>query len=159
MNDAMPTPLELDSRTVDMINRLIQHQLDGQAGYEAAASNVKSEQYQTMLREFAVQRGEFAAEWSQLLEHQGKAPVESGTLGGLLQQGWVNLKAVLTNGDGAILVECANADDATLSAYQSAIGETTDEGLLTILRRQFTDVRNAHDRVRALATALTSRGH
>jgi uncharacterized protein (TIGR02284 family) len=93
-----------------------------------------------------------------LVRRQGEEPAETGTLSGLLQQGWINLKATLTSGDGAILTECQNADEVTMSAYQDAIGATTAEPLLVVLRRQFTDVRNAYERVHALAVALSSRG-
>jgi uncharacterized protein (TIGR02284 family) len=158
MNEPSTGDIELDARALEMINRLIQQNLDARAGYEAAANHVGSEQYRAMLGEFATQRAQFAEELGTLVRNQGEEPTESGTLSGLLQQGWINLKAALTNGDGAILAECQTADEVTLSAYQDAIGETTAEPLLVVLRSQFTDVRNACERVRALTAALHSRG-
>lgn len=145
---------QIDDKTVAHLNHLIQLNMDAQAGYETAAEHVEHEEYRRLLREYASQRAQFADELSQLVRGQHKEAEDSATLGGLLHQAWIDLKAALTNGDGAILAECQSADGILIRAYQDAIGEILAEPLLVILRAQFSDIRNAYERMRALSAAL-----
>jgi uncharacterized protein (TIGR02284 family) len=145
---------EFDHEIAVRLNQLIQLNLDAQVGYETAATHVANEDYRHLMREYAGRREQFAGELSRLVRNEGEEARESGSLEGLVRQAWINLKAALTNGDGAILEECRNADGIALRAYQDAIGEITVEPLLVILRRQFTDVRNAYERMKALSAAL-----
>ena len=66
----------------------------------------------------------------------------------------MNLRAALSSSDISVFAECERADELALIAYQEIIGRTTTEPILEILRHQFTNIRNAYERVKALRGAL-----
>lgn len=125
---------QIDDKILSHLNHLIQLNMDAQAGYATAAEHVAHEEYRRLLREYAIQRAQFADELSQLVRGQNKETEDSASLGGLLHQAWIDLKAALTNGDGAILAECQSVDGIVIRGYQDAIGEILAEPLLVILR-------------------------
>ena len=64
------------------------------------------------------------------------------------------MESLLTQGDAPLFAECERADTLALAAYQDVMGKTTREELMVILRRQFTVIRDAHERVKVLRGAL-----
>lgn len=149
--------VKLDDQLVNHLNHLLELNIDSQTGYKLAAANVHEAQYRGMLEEYANQRSLFASHLSQLINRTNENPTDMGTLSGVLREGWLNLKAALGSGDGAILAECASEDETVIRAYQDALGKITQEPLLEMLRGQFTDIRNAYERVKALSGALSAR--
>ncbi len=155
MNEDLNTSsIELDDQLVNRLNNLLELNIDSQSGYKLAAANVQEDQYRELLAEYANQRGLFVDQLSQLLRQQDEIPTETGTLGEALREGWLNLKVALGSGDGAIFAECVREDETVIGAYQDAFGHITQEPLLELLRQQFTDIRNAYERVKALRAAL-----
>ncbi len=155
-NSNLPS-VPLDDQTVNHLNHLLELNIDSQTGYKLAAANIQTQQYREMLEEYASQRGNFTQRLSQLLGRANEDAADMGTLSGVLREGWLNLKAAFGTGDGAILAECASEDETVIRAYQDAMGSITQEPLLEVLRSQFTDIRNAYERVKALSSALSNR--
>ena len=73
-------------------------------------------------------------------------------------QGWINLRAILTQGDRAILQECARADELAMAAYHDFMRKTSNYALIQILQRQVTAIGEAHDQLVALTTASPRAG-
>lgn len=152
--EAMPAALNLDDTLAAELKDLLQLNLNGQNGYTAAATDLKNEDYKTLLEGYAQERSEHADALSELLRANHYAPEKTGSLAGALHEGWMNLRSALSSGDISVFAECERADELALAAYQEVIGRTTDEPILEILRHQFTNIRNAYERVKALRGAL-----
>lgn len=146
--------LALSEQEATLFNDLLQLNLDGQSGYERAADALSNQDYAALFRQYAQERQANAAELTQLLQSSGHGADKAGTLSGLLRQGRLNVESLLTQGDTPLFAECERADALTLAAYQDVMGKTTREELMVILRRQFTVIRDAHDRVKVLRGAL-----
>lgn len=136
-------------------NDLIEHLKDGEAGFLAASEVVLSPQLKDILMGYAKQRAKFAEALQFLVEESGEKAEYSGTIGGALHRGWINLKAaVAKRTDLAILEECETAEDVTLAAYNTA----QEGGLLEItgalVEEQATHIRQAHDQIKRLRDAL-----
>jgi len=149
-----PTLPPLDEVMAAELNDLLQINLDGQSGYEAAAKDLKNQDYQDLFRQYAQERQANADALSNMVRAGGHTPGKMGSLAGAFHEGWMNLRAVLSSGDLAVFAECEQADSLALAAYQEVMGRTTDEAILGPLREQFTVIRNAYERVKALRGAL-----
>lgn len=146
--------LALSEQEATLFNDLLQLNLDGQSGYETAANALSNQDYAALFRQYAQEREANAAELTQLLQASGHSADKEGTMSGLFHQGRLNVESLLTQGDAPLFAECERADALTLAAYQDVMGKTTREELMVILRRQFTVIRDAHDRVKVLRGAL-----
>jgi len=147
-------PIVLNDEEAVHLNNLLNLNLDGQSGYKTAAEVLSNPDYAELFRQYAQARERNSTQLINLLQSSGYAADKLGSLPGLLRQGWLNLESLLTQGDAPIFAECERSDELTLAAYQDIMGQTTREDLMSILRAQFTDIRNAHTRVKALRAAL-----
>lgn len=151
---AGPAVFTIDETLATELKDLLQLNLNGQNGYAAAATDLKNEDYKTLLAGYAQERGEQANALNELLRAHHYTPDKTGSLAGALHEGWMNLRAALSSSDIAVFTECERADELALATYQAVIGRTTAEPILAILRHQFTNIRNAYERVKALRGAL-----
>ncbi len=72
-----------------------------------------------------------------------------------MHRAWINLKSAITSQDDhAILAECERGEDSAVSEYKKAMEEEELSSLIReTISRQYTDVKNAHDRIRELRDA------
>ena len=86
--------------------------------------------------------------------NQRPSATYAGTVAGALHHGWMNIKSAVTgDDDNAIITECERGEDSALSAYRDALGKDMPAGVRSIVERQFSQVKQAHDRIRALERA------
>jgi uncharacterized protein (TIGR02284 family) len=139
---------------VSTLNSLIETLKDGQEGFRQAAEAVKDSTLKTLFSEYSLQRGKFAGELqNEVIRSLGDSkPEETSSVAGALHRTWINLKSALTSGDDhAILAECERGEDSAVAEYRKAIEDKDlSSPLRDIVSRQYTDVKAAHDRVKAL---------
>ena len=146
------SPLELSAEDALLVSALLKIAVDAQSGYTTAARDAKSAEHRTVLHQYAQQRQTQAAELDQLLRASGHAAGKMGTVAGAFHQGWINLRAMLTQGDRALLQECIRADELALAAYHDAMRRTSNYALVQLLQRQATGIQEAHDQLRCSVT-------
>jgi uncharacterized protein (TIGR02284 family) len=141
---------------ISTINDLIETLKDGQEGFKQAAEAVQDSKLKSLFSEYSLQRSKFAGELQNEAISLGESnPEDSGSPSGAMHRTWINLKAAITSGDDhAVLAECERGEDSAVAEYKKAM---EDEDLSAPLRetisRQFTDLKNAHDRIKALRDA------
>lgn len=155
MSGETPEPSTITNEEAAILDDLLNLNRDSQAGYVAAADVLQNTEYAELFRQYGQERQQNVSELSELLRAAGHTSAQNNSISGLFQQGWINLEVILTQGDAPIFATCERADALALSAYQDVMGRTTRADLMEILRQQFTRIRNAHDRVKALGAALT----
>ena len=138
-----------------IIDNLIETLKDGQEGFKQAAESVKDPQLKSVFDEYSRQRARFVSELrsqAQSLEERESKP--SGSAAGALHRGWINLKSALTRGeDHAILAECERGEDSAVEEYKKALDNGLSASVQQIVSRQYTQVKQAHDRVKSLRDA------
>jgi uncharacterized protein (TIGR02284 family) len=138
-----------------IIDNLIETLKDGQEGFKQAAESVKDPQLKSVFDEYSRQRARFVSELrsqAQSLEERESKP--SGSAAGALHRGWINLKSALTRGDDhAILAECERGEDSAVEQYKEALDNGLSASVQQIVSRQYTQVKQAHDRVKSLRDA------
>jgi uncharacterized protein (TIGR02284 family) len=148
-----------EKEVVSVIDDLIQTLKDGQEGFKQAAEGVKAPQLKALFNEYSNQRSQFATELQSQAQSPGRSqPEESGSAAGALHRAWINLKSAVTSGDDhAILAECERGEDSAVEQYEKAMNDNLPASLLEIVSRQYSDIKNAHDRIKNLRdTAKTS---
>ena len=142
-----------------VIDDLIQTLKDGQEGFKQAAEGVKAPQLKSLFNEYSSQRLQFATELQSQAHSLGKShSEESGSAAGALHRTWINLKSAITSGDDhAILAECERGEDSAVEQYEKAMNDNLPAPLREIVSRQYSEIKNAHDRIKNLRdTAKTN---
>lgn len=140
--------------TAAVLNNLVQTCLDGEEGFKNAADSVQEAHLRMLFCEFSQQRAQLAAELQQEIHRLGEMPETSGSVGGSLHRGWMNLKAAVTgHDDHAILAECERGEDVAVNAYEKALEEDLPADVRVVINRQYLAVKASHDRVRDMEKA------
>jgi uncharacterized protein (TIGR02284 family) len=141
---------------ISTVNDLIQTLKDGQEGFKQAAEGVKDPQLKSLFNEYSSQRASFAAELQSGARSLGESqPEESGSAAGAVHRAWINLKSAVTSGDDhAILAECERGEDSAVEQYQKAINDNLPAQLREIVARQYSEIKNAHDRIKNLRDSV-----
>ena len=145
--------LERDD-VVDTLNDLIETCKDGQNGFRTAAEGVKNSELKTLFNTYSQQRAQFAAELQNEVRRLGGDPEKTGSVAASLHRGWIDIKSAVTGEDeGAIISECERGEDSAVDNYEDALKENLPADIRSIIERQFTQVKDAHDRIRSLERA------
>lgn len=137
---------------ISVVDDLIETLKDGQQGFKQAAEGVKDPELKSLFNEYSRQRARFAMELQSEAQSLGKSePETSGSTAGALHRGWIDLKSAVTRGDDhAILAECERGEDSAVEEYKKALNDGLSASLHEILSRQYSDIREAHDRIKNL---------
>ena len=139
---------------ISTLNNLIETCKDGQNGFQTAAEGVKNSELKTLFHTYSQQRAQFAAELQAEVRRLGSDPEQTGSVAATLHRGWINIKSAVTGEDeGAIISECERGEDSAVDNYEDALKENLPADIRSIIERQFTQVKDAHDRIRSLERA------
>jgi uncharacterized protein (TIGR02284 family) len=136
------------TEVISTLNSLIETLKDGQEGFRQAAEAVKDSQLKSLFNEFSLQRSKFAGELQNHAIQMGESnPENTSSTAGALHRAWINMKSAITSQDDhAILAECERGEDSAVAEYKKATARD-------IVSRQYTAVKAAHDRIKALRDA------
>jgi uncharacterized protein (TIGR02284 family) len=139
------------SDVIDTLNDLIETCKDGENGFRECADNVKSESLKTLFNTYARHCAQSAAELQSEVRRLGGDPERTGSVSASLHRGWIDIKSALTGkDDDAVIAECERGEDVAIQNYQKALQETLPAEIRGLIERQYSGVKEHHDRVRAL---------
>lgn len=143
-----------NDNVISTLNGLIETCRDGQNGFQTAAEGVTNSELKTLFHGYAQQRAQFVGELQTEVRRLGGDPENMGSVAATLHRGWINIKSTVTGKDeSAIIAECERGEDSAVSAYRDALDEDLPANIRTIVDRQYADIKQAHDRIRALERA------
>ncbi len=146
-----------NDNVISTLNNLIETCKDGENGFRTAADDVKNSELKTLFNTYSQQRAQFAAELQAEVRTLGGDPENTGSVAATLHRGWINVKSTVTGEDeGAIISECERGEDSAVKNYKEALNENLPANVQSIVERQFTQVKEAHDRIRALEKATSA---
>jgi uncharacterized protein (TIGR02284 family) len=133
---------------------LLQTLEDGRAGFEKGAEKLESTdtpQLAATFRKYSAQRAQFTTELTGLAAKYGDRLDESGSVAGTLHRGWLSLKDALSGSSPEGVLDAAEqGEDHAISEYEKARDDDISPELRTVVERQLTEIRAAHDDVKAL---------
>lgn len=139
---------------VSTLNGLIEVLKDGENGFRTAAEGVTNPEYRSLFSSYAQQRAQFASELQAEVRAHGGDPEQTGSVLANIHRGWINIKSAVTGQDeGAVLAECERGEDSAVNNYQDAMKQSLPQSAQQIVQRQYTQIKEAHDRIRALRNA------
>ena len=141
---------------ISTINDLIETLKDGQEGFRQASEAVKDSKLKSLFSEYSLQRSKFAGELqNEAISLGDHNPEDSSSTAGAMHRTWINLKAAITSGDDhAVLTECERGEDSAVNEYKKAMEEKElSSPIRDTISRQYTEVKAAHDKVKALRDA------
>jgi uncharacterized protein (TIGR02284 family) len=149
-----------NDNVISTLNNLIETCKDGQNGFQTAAEGVKRSDLKSLFAEYALQRSKFAGELQNEVTRLGGDPENTGSVAATLHRGWINIKSAVTGADeNAVIAECERGEDSAVSNYQDALNDQNlPADIRSIVERQYTQIKEAHDRVRALERATDTGG-
>ena len=140
-----------NDQEVSVLNNLIETCKDGELGFKTAAEGLKSSDVKAKFLEYSRERGAMARELQNEVRRLGGDPETSGSMSGSLHRGWLDIKSVVTGKDDhAVVAEAERGEDVAVETYKKALEQPLPPTVESIVRRQFSHVQEAHDRVRAL---------
>ena len=143
-----------NDNVISTLNNLIETCKDGENGFRTAAGDVKNSELTTLFNTYSQQRAQFAAELQAEVRNLGGDPESTGSVAATLHRGWINIKSTVTGEDeAAVIAECERGEDSAVKNYKEALNTTLPANIQTIVQRQFTQVKEAHDRIRAMEKA------
>ena len=140
----------MNDTTVKTLNDLIETLKDGQNGFETAAANVKDMRVKSVFTDLAKERTRLAGELQSEVSRLGGSPEESGSTSASVHRGWINLKSALGGGEKSILNEAERGEDVAVSSFEKAMQAKLPPDIEGVVRRQYMQVKQAHDKVRGL---------
>ncbi len=143
-----------NAEVISTLNGLIETCRDGQQGFQSAAEAVQSGELKQLFHTYSQQRARFVGDLQDEVRRLGGDPENSGSVAATLHRGWMGLRAAVAGeDDAAILAECERGEDSAVSNYRAALGADLPANLRSLVERQFSEVKEAHDRVRSLEKA------
>lgn len=142
---------------ISTLNNLIETCKDGQNGFQTASDGVKNSELKTLFLAYSQQRAQFAGELQNEVRRLGGDPEKTGSVAASLHRGWIDIKSAVTGEDeGAIIAECERGEDSAVRNYRDALEGNLPENIRTIVESQYRQVKEAHDRIRALEKASSA---
>jgi uncharacterized protein (TIGR02284 family) len=147
--------MSLQKETISTLNDLIETLKDGQEGFRQSAEGVDDPQLKSVFDEYSLQRSRFAGELQSEVRGMGESdPENSSSVAGSMHRAWINVKSAVTSRDRhAILAEAERGEDSAVSASKGAMEKDLPAPIKSIVARQATQVKEAHDRIRSLRDA------
>lgn len=146
-----------NDNTISTLNNLIETCKDGQQGFKDAAEGVDNSQLKTVFYDYSQQRARFAGELQDAVRNLGGEPEDSASFSGSIHRGWINIKSAVTGSDEtAILNECERGEDVAVKEYQKALDQDLPENIAEVVRRQYGEIQEAHDRIKNLRNSARS---
>ena len=144
------------SKTVDLLNDLIEINNDRIAGFEKAIADIKDENIdlKAAFQSYASQSRENGQELAALVGNYGK--LETGnSVAGTLHRTWIDVKSLFGGNDRAsILSEAERGEDAIKKAYSDALATgNLPADVSTVVSEQAAKIKKSHDEVKALRDA------
>ena len=146
------------SNDASVTKDLLQTLEDGRAGYEKGAEKLDSTDAPELaptFRKYSEQRAAFTTELQSLAQQYGDQLDADGSLAGTLHRGWLSLKDALAGSKPDGVIDAAEqGEDHAVSEYEKALDADISPELRSVVQRQLTEIRAAHDDVKALRATL-----
>ena len=127
---------------------------DAEQGFRGAADAVNDPMLKEMFEQYSIERAGFASDLQTAVKSLGFDPTHPSGAGGVVHGAWMTVKGLVTGHSAhAILVETERGEDWSVKTYRDALATSLPVELRSIVERQYEQVQQAHNRIRALRDA------
>ena len=142
--ERLPTFMTTDE-TIDQLSHLTNLNRDAEAGFLTAAKNVKNSELETLFAGYAKQHAKFALELQEEINRRNGQISGSGTLGGAIHRGWLDLKSAFSgHSAAAILASCQSGEESAEIAYNDAADANPTGQTHALLKKHREQIKGFH---------------
>ncbi|WDI41467.1 PA2169 family four-helix-bundle protein [Bremerella sp. P1] len=150
---SLETKTKLTSETISIVQELVKINVDSRDTFQELADATGNASVAIMFRELASERNRNVAELESLLNFNREKPDESASVAATYHRIVIGLRSALGAGTATMLSEAESAEDKIQNKYEEVLKREPGSAVSDILQRQYSAVRAAHDRVRAIRDA------
>ena len=137
--------------TLKHLNHLTAMNTDAEKGFRSAAETVRNSELETLFTGYATQHAKFADELRDEISRLDGRMEDSGTVGGVLHRGWMDLKSALTGHSAAsILASCEDGELSAEVAYCDAVDANPSGQTHTLIDKHLQQIRGFRTRLHRL---------
>ncbi len=142
------------NKTAATLNDLVATLNDGIDFYDHAAKHTDNPGYRDLFQQMSRLKASIAADLRSEIAQQGEKPDQDGTWLNGMRKGYADLKAKLSkDSDAAYIASLEEQEDRVLEAFRDAVDADQPVRVRELAGRYLPQVRDAHDRMRALKKA------
>lgn len=133
-----------NNKVVSILEELMEECKDGEQGYKNAADDVADKDLAAILLSYSEQRGSFVNELRVLIQSIGGAIEFTGSIMGILQRRWLDVKfGAAGSNTESILNDCLACDEAAIKKYEIHLKQELPGNVMLILIRQHEAIKDA----------------
>ncbi|BAO54541.1 ferritin-like domain-containing protein [Nonlabens marinus] len=134
------------------LNALLEKNYDAEAGYKAAADNVKNAQLKSFFGQQAQERYNFGHELKAELKSFGQEPDKGTSVAGDAHRMWMNIKSTFSSdNEESILEEAIRGEKTAVEEYNEIINETSlPPSTKSVLTKHRDNIQSALTKVNSL---------
>lgn len=138
----------IETQTINALNRLIQTNQDAVDGFRTAIGAIEDDSLKRLFESLAEMHEFMVADLQGEITSLGGSPNEGGTIGGMFQRGWLNLKSVLTGHDlHAVVEEVMHLTDVAMDQYQDALSIEMPTNTRLLLQTHYEKLTAEYDQL------------
>ncbi|WP_290891096.1 PA2169 family four-helix-bundle protein [Arenimonas sp.] len=142
------------NKTARSLNHLVEALNDGIDFHQHAAAESTHPGHRDLFLEMARIKSRIAADFKLEVAVQGSEPDQDGTWLGSVRQGYADLRAGMKKDSDDIYIAALEAqEDRVLEAFRDAQDKDQPDRVRELAARYLPEVREMHDRMRALKNA------
>ncbi len=153
-NMTLETRTSLNEATISHLQTLARLNIDSRDGFQYATSKLPPEAaaIKDLFLAAAEQRAALADELNRYVDINDSSTVEAGSVAASLHRSLMALRDMFSSEHDpyAVLAEAERGEDVIKSAYENALRDTAGSPVTDVLNKQYTLVKNMHDKVRSL---------
>ncbi len=149
-----------NSKTVDVLNKLLEINHDRIEGYETASKETSDHELKTLFAQFARTSNGCRKELTAEICRLGGEPTDSTRTTGKFFRAWMDIKAAFTGNDRrTIFSSCEFGEDHAVDTYEDVMKndrEYLNTDLLRMINAQYMAIKADHDTVKSMRDSLVS---
>ncbi|MEW4562017.1 PA2169 family four-helix-bundle protein [Bremerella sp. JC770] len=149
----LETKTKLLPETLAVVHDLVKINADSRDTFLELADATANASVAIMFRELADERNRNVAELESLVKFNQQTPDETASVAATYHRILIGLRSALGAGTATMLNEAESAEDKIQNKYEEVLKHEPGLAVSDILHRQYSAVRAAHQRVRAIRDA------
>lgn len=156
INDDKSTISTTEKNYAGVLNDLLRINHDRIEGYKRAIDELDEGSWdlKAIFLRMISQSESFSMQLTAAISQLGEDAAKGTTLSGKIYRAWMDVKAGFSSNDRkSVLETCEGGEDAAQRAYKDAMDEDLTSELFDMIQSQQSDLKMAHDEIRALRDA------
>ncbi|MBA2113610.1 hypothetical protein HOV93_07600 [Planctomycetes bacterium FF15] len=149
----LETKTKLNPETLASVQELFKINVDSRDTFQELADATANASVAIMFRELASERNRNVAELESLMNFNREKPDDTVSVVGTYHRFVIGLRSALGAGTATMLSEAESAEENIQQKYEEVLKREPGSAVSDILHRQYSGVRAAHERVRAIRDA------